>query len=112
MIKIKLTEEEFYALKNILNEICHGIKIHNFEKVIGEEKKVVVDFFDKIFEKDLENGDIITLDYDELLFLKKSFDEVFRQIDDWEFEMRIGISKNQAFIIKEKLDEKIDCSHE
>lgn len=39
----------------------------------------------------------------ELAFLKNSFEEVFRQIDEWEFQTRIGVSVQEAQRIKEKL---------
>lgn len=46
--KIKLSSGEFWLLLNILNEVCHGIEINNFESSIGAEKQTVVDFEESI----------------------------------------------------------------
>ena len=37
---VDLTEDELGLLGNCLNEVCHGLKILDFESKIGIEKKM------------------------------------------------------------------------
>jgi hypothetical protein len=101
--QIKLNSNEFWPLLNVLNEVCHGIKINDFESSIGVEKQAVVDFLDNIAKEEHKSEVILSLNDSQLTFLKNSFEEVFRQIDEWEFQTRIGISAQEARKIQEKL---------
>lgn len=102
--KIKLNSNEFWPLLNILNEVCHGIKINNFKNSIGAEKQIVIDFMDRIAQQEKETEEVIlSLNDVELTFLTNSFEQVFNQIDEWEFQTRIGISTQEARKIQEKL---------
>lgn len=101
--QIKLNSNEFWPLLNILNEVCHGIKINNFENSIGSSKKIVEDFMDSIAKEENKNEVVLNLNHVELKVLKNSFEEIFRQIDEWEFQTRIGISIQEARKIQEKL---------
>ncbi len=100
---IELNENEFLSTLNILNEVCHGINVSNFEKSIGEKKEVVVAFMDKISNEEGKDNIILNLNNSELSVLKNSINEVFKQIDEWEFETRIGISIQEMKTILEKL---------
>lgn len=100
---IKLNSNEIWPLLNVLNEVCHGIYIDNFEKSIGEKKEVVVDLINRISTEEKEEESILILKDFELEILKNSFLEIFRQIDEWEFQTRIGISIQEANKIKDKL---------
>ncbi|MGB7128512.1 MAG: hypothetical protein WBD50_05425 [Candidatus Rhabdochlamydia sp.] len=71
--QIKLNSNEFWPLLNILNEVCHGIKINNFENSIGAKKQTVVDFMDNIAKEEKKNEVILSLNDSELTFLKNSF---------------------------------------
>lgn len=101
--KIKLDANEFWPLLNILNEACHGIKINNFEHSIGAKKHTVVDFMNNISQEENKNEIVLNLNDSELIILNNSFEEVFKQIDEWEFQTRIGISTQEARKIQEKL---------
>jgi hypothetical protein len=102
--QIKLSSNEFWPLLNILNEVCHGIKINNFENSIGAKKQTVVAFMDNIAKEEEKKEVLLNLNDSELTFLKKSFEEVFRQIEEWEFQTRIGISTQEARKIQDKLN--------
>ena len=104
MRQIKLYSNEVWPLLNVLNEVCYGIKINNLEISIGVKKQIVVDFMDSIVEEEKKNEVILTIDDSELNFLNNSFEEVFRQIEEWEFQTRIGISIQEAQKIQEKLN--------
>ena len=100
---IKLLQNEFLPLVNILNEVCHGLYVQNFENTIGAQQKTVVALMDKILDEKREKEITLALDHYELNFLQKSFEEVFRQIEEWEFQTRIGITIEEANAIKNKL---------
>ncbi len=100
---IKFDSNELWPLLNILNEICYGINIPDFENSIGVKKQKIVDFMDRISKEDEKNDVVLNLNDEELIFLQNSFKEIFKQIDEWEFQTRIGISIQEANKIKHKL---------
>lgn len=100
---IKLTPNEVWPLINILNEICYGIFVFDFEAVIGASKEVVVKLMDKISNVERrEEETALSLNELEFFILKKAFEEVAKQIDEWEFPTRVGITKSEANAIKMK----------
>lgn len=88
---------------NVLNEVCHEINILDFEEIIGVQKKIFEDWVNKISKREKKEEIILLLDNFELNFLQKSFEEVFKQIDEWEFQTRVGVTKQEAIIIQEKI---------
>ena len=50
--EIEISKTELYALKQVFNEACHGIRIANFEETIGVSENEAEHFFD--YFKDLE----------------------------------------------------------
>lgn len=100
---VRLDSNEVWPLLNVLNDVCYGIHIHDFENIIGSKKEIVIDLMDKISIEENKEEAILNLNDSELNILKKSFEEVFRQIDAWEFETRIGISIQEAIKIKDKI---------
>lgn len=102
-ITVKLDSEEIWPLLNILNEVCNGLHIKNFEKTIGEKKEFVVHLMNKISKEENKEDIVLNINNSELLVLKKTFEEVFKQIDDWEFQTRIGISTQEATKINNKI---------
>ena len=100
---VKLSQHEFFPLLNILNEVCHGFYIPNFENTIGAPRKTVVDFMDKLAKNESKENIIIDLNDFELFFLQKSFIEVFKEIEEWEFQTRIGITIEEAKVIENKI---------
>jgi hypothetical protein len=103
MKKITLKLEEIWPILNILNEVCHGIHISNFENSIGEKKETAIDLMNKISKEEEQNNPILFLTDSELNILHNCFEKAFKEIDDWEFQTRIGISTLEARYIKEKL---------
>lgn len=103
MTEIKFKSDEFWILSDILNEVCHGIKVNNFEKTIGVNKQTAIDLMDRIWQEKDKDEINFTFNDSELSILRNSFAEVFRQIDEWEFQTRIGITIPEANKIKEKL---------
>jgi len=103
MKTIKLTSNEIWPLLNILNEVCHGIHINNFEQAIGNNKKFVVDLMERISNEENEIEPVLILNKIELEVIIMAFEEVFKQIEEWEFQTRIGITKPEAIDIQKKI---------
>ena len=100
---IKLAPDEVWPLLNILNEVCYGLVISNFDKKIGFEISVVVELMDCISIEENSAEPVLKLKAFELEILKRSFEEVFKQIEEWEFQTRIGITIQEAKEIENKL---------
>lgn len=75
---IKLNSNDIWPLLNVLNEVCHGIRVHDFESTIGSNKHNVVELINKIAQE--ENKDVAIFNFSnlEIQILEKSFAEVFR----------------------------------
>ena len=101
--KIKINKNELWPLLNIINEICYGINISNFEHTIGAKREILIELMNKISREEEKEHAILTLNDCELAILKNSFKEIYKQIEDWEFQTRIGISIQNANNIKDKL---------
>lgn len=104
MREFEILVYQVWPLLNILNEVCHGIKIDNFEEIIGSKKSIVIELMDRISKEDNENVIMLNLSVEDLEVLNKSFDFVFNQIEDWEFQTRIGITKSEVNKIRLKLN--------
>lgn len=102
--QIKLTSDEIWPLLNVLNEICNGLHINDFENSIGVEREIVVNLMDKISQEESKQEAILALNDFELTILNKSFKEVFAQIEEWEFQTRVGVSIEEANRIRDKLE--------
>ena len=90
---------ELWPLVNILNEVCHGIKIDipskinsSYEKVYELLKKITIYEVNE-YEADIKKE--ITFKDEEILILKQCLHEVTIQIEEWEFQTRIGVSLDE-----------------
>jgi len=101
----KLSNDELWSLLNVLNEACNGLNIVDFEHVIGVKKQIVIEFIDKLTKEEDNAEAVLLLNATESEFLKNIFKEVFKQIDEWEFQTRIGVSKQEINKIKDELNE-------
>lgn len=98
---IDLSWEELWPLANILNEVCNGIYINDFEKKIGATNEEASLLHDKIISYEVEESElnlkkIININKNEVEILRKSLKEVSRQIEEWEFQTRIGVTLEEV----------------
>ena len=100
---ISLTSNEIWPLLNVLNEVCNGISIENFEERMGSKKEDVISLMNRIAEEEQKEESLISLSKIDIEILKKSFELLFKYIDEWEFETRVGISVEDANSLKNKL---------
>ncbi|MEI8365658.1 MAG: hypothetical protein WCF65_04485 [Parachlamydiaceae bacterium] len=105
---IETNWDELWPIVNILNEICHGIKIESFEKKIGSDYETIYILLKKISSYEVEETDshfpikIELSDFEKEIIIR-SFRESLKQIEEWEYSTRIGISSTEANRIIEKL---------
>lgn len=95
-MKLELSWNELWPLINILNEVCHGIKI-DIQSKIGSSYEEVFDLLEKIelYEVNEYEADIkkeIEFSDKEILILKRCLHEVPLEIEEWEFPIRIGVT--------------------
>ena len=98
---------ELWPLINVLNEICHGINISNLEQVVGFKYDTILALLTKletydVKEIDSDNKTILKLDESEKEIIKNCFRIIFKEIEEWEFSTRIGISTHEANALKNK----------
>ena len=89
MQTIETTWDEFFPIVNILNEVCHGIDINNFQEEIGFDYEEIFLLLKKINRsKTLDDNEQIEIELNtrEIEIIKRSFKEVVRQIEEWEFQ--------------------------
>ncbi|MES2198848.1 MAG: hypothetical protein V4489_01590 [Chlamydiota bacterium] len=84
---------------NILGEICWGFQVDNFEKKIGVKKETVEILLEKLLKSEREETLIIYINFTEVEIIKKAIIEVVREIEQWEFHARIGISMEELMKI-------------
>jgi hypothetical protein len=101
-ISIILDGDETWPLINVLNEVCHGFYIDKFQEKIGSGKESVVQLLDKVSDKETESNPVFKLNIKEIKIIFNSFEEVFKAIDEWEFQTRIGVNTAEARKIQEK----------
>jgi len=93
---IEISWEKLWPIANVLNEVCHGIRIESIEDKIGATEEELFLLLKKIKkykvkESEFEIKKTIDVDENEIGILKKSLKEVSKQIDEWEFQTRIGV---------------------
>ncbi len=81
---------------NILGEVCWGFTVNNFEKKIGAKKEIVEDLLNRLI-KDKKAGIIETYLNDfEVEIIKKALIEVEKEIEEWEFSIRFGVTLEEV----------------
>lgn len=99
MKKLEISWNELWPLVNILNEICHGIKIDiqskigfSYEEVYALLKKITIYEVNE-YEADIKKE--IMFREEEILILKRCLHEVAMEIEEWEFQTRIGVTLDE-----------------
>jgi len=101
---------ELRPLGNILNELCHGIYLEDIEKETGCKKEAIYTLLIKIAvceTNELKKEDILIIELDdfEIGIIKSCFLIVENEIEDRQYQARIGVSKEEANQILNKLNE-------
>jgi hypothetical protein len=93
---MKINIERDRPIINILGEICWGFALENFERKIGAKKETVEALLERLLIEE-KIGTVETyLNNSEIEVIKKALTEVEKEIEEWEFQIRIGASLEEV----------------
>jgi len=103
---IETTWDDFFFIVSILNEVCHGIDINDFEKEVGytyDEIYALLKKINSFKEQDEKQPIFIPLSSREIDIIKAAYKEVLKQIEEWEFQTRVGVTIPEVDQVVKKL---------
>jgi hypothetical protein len=93
-VKINLDRDR--AIINLLGEVCWGFKVDNFENTIGAKQEIVESLLERLLKEE-KLGIIETfLNESELAIIRRALHAVEKEIEEWEFQTRIGVSLEEV----------------
>ena len=92
--KVNLSKDR--PIINILGEVCWGFYINNFEKKIGAKKEIVEELLERLLRHEKNEFSETFLNDSEVEIIKKAFNEVKNEIEEWEFQTRIGATLDEV----------------
>ena len=90
-IEVELSPYDVALFSNALNEVCHGLRIPEFELLIGAPRSEVGELFDKVRTLGTEKPERITATRKELSILQSAIRETLRRLRSTEFPIRTGV---------------------
>ena len=109
-VLLKLSLDEVWPLSNILNEVCNGFRVRDFEKRISVKESMaegllrrIGDLLRSVPNEEYSKVRTIELEPWEIEVILNAMKEVYKQIDDWEFGIRLGIEIPEMQAIERKL---------
>lgn len=133
---IKMTEDEIRGVGNSMNEVCNGLKVIDFKlkmRVFKDTASQLLSLISSIYHKiknynltDIEDENnefkikldkigydtfMIEISITALVILINAVKVVLNELEDWEFETRMGVSLEEACCILKNLTfihQKID----
>lgn len=105
---IKTKWNELWPIVNILNEVCNGFYIRDVKKEVGFTYEPILALLKKLSAYDVkeyeaENTIIIELNDYEINIIKNCFPVVAKELDEWEFPIRVGVPIEEVNTIIDKL---------
>lgn len=102
--------DELWPIVNVLNEVSQGLYIDDIEQEVGFKSEQILLLMHRIIsyqakESELESAFVISLNIDEKIIIENCFQVVLKEIEEWEFSTRIGISITEAKKIVDKITE-------
>ncbi len=104
---IETNWDEIWPISNILNEVCNGFEIPNFEIALGFDYETIYALLRKlknyrVNETEFLDPVILKLNEFEVEIIKVCYRAALKEIEEWEFPIRIGISIDEANTLKNK----------
>ena len=120
---IEVTKDELLAVNNALNEVCHGFVVEPFQKRLGVNRqtaRALLDALGEIYDRtpsadsssdaweslegesgiaplrarwDRDKGVALALGSSELSAIRNALLEVCAELEDWEFQTRMGCDR-------------------
>lgn len=92
--KIKIIENR--PIINLLGEVCWGFHVDNFEKKIGVKKTIAEGLLNRLLEDEKSGILEAQVSGSELRIIRNALSEVEKEIEEWEFETRIGATLEEV----------------
>lgn len=86
-----LETDDVRLFNNVLNEVCNGFTVPNFESNIGATENQVYDLFRRVRTLETDRPVRILLIKHELLILENALRETLQDLGDEEFSIRTGL---------------------
>jgi hypothetical protein len=108
-VSFLLSRHELATMHQALNEVCHGLRVVDFEAKMGSEKSEtwpILKNIGRIYKemKKLGDQDVeMSLSRRQLRAIIGAFEEVCREIDDIEFSTRMGAERGEVDQILEEI---------
>jgi hypothetical protein len=101
--------KDLKIIHSALNEIVNGIKITDLcARLNSDENKVetLIKKLELVLEKKEPNTDI--WECEELKLQRNALCEVFKELDSFEFGIRLGFQEDEVFAVLKRIRESID----
>jgi len=93
--KFELAPEELLLFSNVLNEICNGLELQNFDRVIGARELEVCGLSDRLRMEPRQSAGL-TVSEHELNIFQNALRETLRELGPEEFSTRTGVDFDLA----------------
>jgi hypothetical protein len=88
----KVDVERDRSIINVLGEVCWGFQVDDFEKTIGVKEQIAETLLEKLLRMEKSGIHEIYLNSSEIEIIRNAFKKVAKEIEEWEFEARLGVS--------------------
>ena len=100
--QLRFGHDDWLLLGNALNEVTHGFRVHDFERIIGVSKSELEKLLDHL--QTLAPTDDLVLDQKRARAVRNALHETIRELGVEEFHTRTGYEFEQGKAILAKLD--------
>ena len=113
-VSLLLSRHELKMMNNALNEVCHGLRVVDFEAKMGSDKSETWPILKNIGRiygemKKSDNQDVeIGFSRRELRAIIGALQEVCESLDAWEFPIRMGAERSE---VDQIMDEIVPTYH-
>lgn len=100
--------KEIRLIHQAINEVCYGLKVVDFNATIGSRAFAIktLERLGRVYEENtkVRNSRInLILTPDDVQLFCNALAEVLKQIDDWEFDTRMGAERAMAVLLLNQL---------
>lgn len=92
----KINLEKDRPIINLLGEICWGFRVDNFEEKIGARKEIAETLLRRLLDEEKQRKLETTLNTSEVEIIKNALFQVEKEIEEWEFETRMGTTLEEV----------------
>lgn len=105
---VSLTPNESRCFSNVLNEVCHGFRVQDFDQRIGLSRQEASDLYTKLEEAYSSKSHRLRLAVRELFGLRNALIESLKELGVEEFDTRVGMPFEDAQQLGAQIDRAIE----